>query len=189
MWFVQPDSYSLAILAACTDSATMNTSPDMSNKSSMLTSSFSRLENSSSTSLSLSHCLRGLTTRVSHHALPTRLRQILNLSSMRNFPPGPPPQPPLRTNLTLPRRYHQASACQQLPQTNLPRHQHCLPHSRSQQLLGTNLPHHPQFHQLPMLPRHLMSCRQRLLKSPLSWDRVLLMIHCPWTFSVCRTSN
>src|ERR1700678_1388096 len=54
MWFVQPDSYSSAILAACTDSATMNTSPDMSNKSSMLTSSFSRLENSSSTSLSSS---------------------------------------------------------------------------------------------------------------------------------------
>src|ERR1700678_2751276 len=86
MWFVQPDSYSSAILAACTDSATMNTSPDMSNKSSMLTSSFSRLENSSSTSLSSSSLSERLNNSGKSSCTPNSSSTDTKFEQLKEFP-------------------------------------------------------------------------------------------------------
>src|SRR5271168_5498206 len=90
-------------------------------------------------------CLRGITSQVSRHMLPTCF-QLLN--------PGTPQYPPLQLH----------------PQTNLPRHQYWLLHSPSQQLLGTNLPLRSgrQLPLRPMRPRRPMNCRLRLLKSLLS---------------------
>src|SRR5271155_2244323 len=192
MWFVQPDSYSSAILAACTDSATMNTSPDMSNKSSMLTSSFSRLENSSSTSLSSSSLSERLNNSGKSSCTPNSSSTDTKFEQREEFPSrsssATASSNQSDSSSSLPSGFSVPTTSSNQSATS-PTLSASFSESTTSWRLGTNLPHHPQFHQLPMLPRRLMSCRQRLLKSPLSLDRVLLTIHCPWTSSVCRTSN